>query len=62
VTFNLFNLIEQKLNVDSFSACSVLCDMSITLLKRFFWGPTASLVLCYGCIIVGVGNGPVVTM
>lgn len=45
------NLIAQNLNVDSVSVCSVLCDMSITFLKKIFWGRAVSLVFCYRCIM-----------
>lgn len=45
------NLIAQKLNMGNFRVCSVLCDESITLLKKIFWEPAVSLVYCYGHII-----------
>lgn len=44
------NLIAQKLTVDSFSVCSVLCNMSIILLKKIFWGPSGSLMFWFRCI------------
>lgn len=39
------NLIAQKLNVGSFSVCSVLCDMSIKLLKKIFLGTCSQFIV-----------------